>query len=82
MTEQEFNKLKFREVAHITSDDRYSAFYECVSEILADRLKVVAWYNRDKQTGIVLDEKPKVVYLLDRKMYRNKKNVLEIINQI
>ena len=82
MTEQEFNKLKFREVAHITSDDRYSAFYECVSEILADRLKVVAWYNRDKQTGKPLDEKPLIHYSLDGKLYRNREAILEIIKSI
>ena len=82
MTEQELNKMRFREISHITFDDRYSTIYECVSEPLVGRLRVYAWCKRDKQTGIILDEKPKVIYLLDRKMYRNKEKVLEIIKRI
>ena len=82
MTEQEFNKLKFREVAHTTFDDRYSTIYECVSEPLAGRLKVCTWVKRDKQTGMQLDEKPIVHYSLDGKLYRKKEKLLEIIKRI
>ena len=82
MTEQEFNQLRFREASHTTFDDRYSTIYECVSEPLAGRLKVCAWYKRDKQTGITLGEKPLVHYSLDGKLYRKKEKVLEIIKSI
>ena len=82
MTEQEFNKLKFREVAHTTFDDRYSTIYECVSEPLACRLKVCMWTNRDKQTGKPLDEKPLIHYSLDGKLYRKREAILEIIKSI
>lgn len=82
MTEKEFNKLKFREVAHTTFKDRYSTIYECVSEPLAGRLKVCAWDKRDKQTGMQLDEKPLVHYSLDGKLYEKKAEILEIIKRI
>ena len=82
MIEQEFNKLKFREVAHTTFDDRYSTIYECVSEPLAGRLVVCAWRKRDKQTGMPLGGKPLIRYSLDGDLYRKKEKLLEIIKRI
>ena len=82
MTEQEFNKLKFRELAHTSFDDRDYTIYECVSKPLAKRLNVCTWYKRDKQTGMPLDEKPLIQYWLDGKLYRNREDILEIIKRI
>ena len=82
MTEQELNKLKFREVSHTTFDDRCSTIYECVSEPLAGRLVVCAWRKRDKQTGMPLGGKPLVHYSLDGNLYRKKGKLLEIIKRI
>lgn len=82
MTEQEFNKLRFREVSHTTFDDRYSTIYECMSEPLAGRLKVYTWVKRDKQTGMPLAEKPLIHYGLDGKLYRKREEILEIIKSI
>ena len=82
MTEQEFNKLKFRELAHTSFDDRYSTIYECVSEPLDGRLKVCTWVNRDKQTGKPLGGKPLIDYSLDGKLYRKKEKLLETIKRI
>lgn len=82
MTEQELNKMRFREISHITFDDRYSTIYECVSEPLAGRLKVCTWVKRDKQTGMPLGGKPLIHYSLDGKLYRKKQKLLEIIKRI
>ena len=82
MTEQEFNKLRFREVSHTTFDDRYSTIYECMSEPLAGRLKVYTWVKRDKKTGKLLSKKPLVHYSLDGKLYRKREEILEIIKSI
>ena len=82
MTEQELNKMRFREISHTTFDDRYSTIYECISEPLAGRLKVCTWVKRDKQTGMPLDEKPLIQYWLDGKLYRNREEILEIIKRI
>lgn len=82
MTEQEFNKLKFREVSHGSFEDYYSAIFKCVSEPLAGRLKVCAWYKRDKKTGMILDIIPLVHYSLDGKLYEKKEEILEIIKRI
>ena len=82
MTEQEFNKLKFRELAHTSFDDRYSTIYECMSEPLAGRLKVYPWVKRDKNTGKLLSKKTLVHYSLDGKLYFKKERLLETIKQI
>ena len=82
MTEQELNKMRFREISHTTFDDRYSTTYECVSEPLADRLKVCTWVKRDKQTGKPLGGKPLIHYSLDGKLYRKKEKLLEAIKRI
>ena len=82
MTEQEFNKLRFREVSHTTFDDRYSTIYECMSEPLAGRLRVCTWVKRDKKTGKILSKKPLVHYSLDGKLYFKKERLLETIKQI
>lgn len=82
MTEQELNKMRFREISHITFDDRYSTIYECVSEPLAGRLRVYAWCKRDKQTGIPLGGKPSIHYSLDGKVYKKKEKLLETIKRI
>ena len=82
MTEQELNKMKFREISHTTFDDRYSTIYECISEPLAGRLKVCAWCKRDKQTGMPLGGKPLIHYSLDGKLYKKKEKILEIIKRI
>ena len=82
MTEQELNKMRFREISHTTFDDRYSTIYECVSKPLAKRLNVCTWYKRDKQTGMPLDEKPLIQYWLDGELYRNREEILEIIKRI
>ena len=79
MTEQEFNKLKFRELAHTSFDDRDYTIYECVSKPLAKRLNVFTWYKRDKKTGMPLAEKPLIHYSLDGKLYKKKEKLLEII---
>ena len=82
MNEQELNKMRFREISHITFDDRYSTIYECVSEPIAGRLRVYAWCKRDKQTGMPLGEKPLIQYWLDGELYRNREEILEIIKRI
>lgn len=82
MTEQEFNKLKFRELAHTSFDDRDYTIYECVSEPLAGRLKVCAWCKRDKQTGMPLGGKPLIHYSLDGKVYKKKEKLLETLKRI
>ena len=82
MTEQEFNKLKFRELAHTSFDDRDYTIYECVSQPLAKRLNVCTWHKRDKQTGMPLGGKPLIHYSLDGKLYRKKEKLLEIIKRI
>ena len=82
MTEQELNKMRFREISHTTFDDRYSTIYECMSEPLVGRLKVSTWVKRDKQSGRPLGGKPLVHYSLDGKLYRKKEKLLEIIKGI
>lgn len=82
MTEQELNKMRFREISHTTFDDRYSNIYECISEPLAGRLKVCTWVKRDKQTGIPLGGKPLIHYSLDGKVYKKKGKLLETLKRI
>ena len=82
MTEQELNKMRFREISHITFDDRYSTIYECISEPLAGRLKVCTWVKRDKQTWKPLGCKPLIHYSLDGKLYKKKEKLLETIKRI
>ena len=82
MTEQEFNKLKFRELAHTSFDDRDYTIYECVSQPLTKRLNVCTWYKRDKQTRMPLGGKPLIHYSLDGKLYKKKEKLLEIIKRI
>lgn len=78
MTEEELNKLKFREHSHTTFDDRYLTIYECMSEPLADRLFVNLIRNRDKNTGDVVG-KGRIYYSLDGKVYKTKEKFLEAI---
>ena len=82
MTEQELNKMRFRETSHTTFDDRYSTIYECISEPLDGRLKVCTWVKRDKQTGMPLGGKHLIHYSLDGKLYKKKEKLLEIIKSI
>ena len=82
MTEQELNKMRFREISHTTFDDRYSTIYECISKPLAGRLKVCTLVKRDKQTGMPLVGKPLIHYSLDGKLYKKKEKLLETIKRI
>lgn len=81
MTEQELNKMRFREISNTTFDDRYSTIYECVSEPLAGRLNVCTWVKRNKQTGMPLGGKPLIHYSLDGKLYKKKEKLLETIKR-
>ena len=82
MTDQEFNKLKFREVAHGSFEDYYSAIFKCMSEPLVGRRKVSTWVKRDKQTGMLLGGNPLIHYSLDGKLYKKKEKLLEVIKRI
>lgn len=81
MTEQELNKMRFREISNTTFNDRYSTIYECVSEPLAGRLHVCTWVKRNKQTGMPLGGKPLIHYSLDGKLYKKKEKLLETIKR-
>lgn len=78
MTEEELNKLKFRECSHTTYDDEYHTIYECVSEPFANRLFVNFIKKRDKNTGDVVGN-GKIHYSLDGKLYKTKEKILEAI---
>lgn len=78
MTEEELNKLKFRECSHITYDDEYHTIYECVSKPFIRRLKLNAIVKRSKVTGEPTC-KARLHYSLDGKLYKTKEKFLEVI---
>ena len=82
MTEQEFNKLRFRELANMIFNDGSLTTYTCVSKPLNGRLTVFKWIKRDKQTDMPLDEKPLIRYSLDGRLYQKREKLLETIKRI
>lgn len=81
MTEEDLDKLKFRECSHTAFDTEYHTIYECVSEPFIGILMLNAIVKRSKDNGEPTG-KARVHYSLDGKVYKSREKFIEAIKDI
>ena len=74
MTEQEFDKTKWRMVSHLSCEDHHSSVYRCEDIPNLTCCKIVNFKNGEPTRGGTTH------YMLNGKVYKSKQKLLEVLN--